>query len=118
LLAALLFFEALVSVVYLSQSISTLPGHDATVVALTILRGVVGALQFIAAWMLAARRPPGRALAQWALVSSAIWTLLGVGFNLAPTSIYPWWRWQFTIGYGLYVLAMLAALRRVSRAAT
>ncbi len=110
MLAALLFLESLAGVFYLSGLISALPGHDASVIGLVILRGVVGALQFAGAWMLFARRPPGVPIARAALVGSMVWTLLAVGFNLAPTGVYPWWRWQFTAAYGFYVLAALGAL--------
>ena len=114
-LATLFFLESLGAVLYLSRLISALPGHDALVVVLILLRGVIGALQFMAGWMLAARRPPGVVLAQWAVVGSAVWVLLAVGFNLAPTDIYPWWRWQAASAYGLYAVVMLVILDRRSK---
>jgi len=114
-LAALLLFESLGAALYLSRLISALPGHDALVVVLILLRGVIGALQFTAGWMLAARRPPGVVLAQWAVVSSAVWVLLAVGFNLAPTAIYPWWRSQAASAYGLYAVVMLVILDRLAK---
>jgi hypothetical protein len=65
--------------------------------------------------MLFVRRPAAVVFARWAFVASALWTLLAVGFNLAPTDVYPWWRWRWTIGYGAYALAALLALSRVSK---
>ena len=115
LLPALFALESFLSAVYVAGLIAALPGHDAAAVSLVLLRGGVGAMQFVAAWMLGTKRPPGVALARWALMGSALWTLLGIGFNLAPTNVYPWWRWRVTGAYGLYALAMLGALRVLSR---
>jgi hypothetical protein len=114
IVAAFLFLESLAGVFYVSRLVSALPGHDAPVIGLIVLRGVVSALQFAGAWMLFARRPPGVPIARAALLGSLVWTLLAVGFNLAPTGVYPWWRWQFSAVYVLYVAAALGALRRVS----
>jgi hypothetical protein len=107
-----LIFESFLAVAYLSQLISALPGHDAPVVVLVVIRGLVGALQFAAGWMLLSGRPPGVPLARMAFVTSAVLTTLEVGFNLAPTRVYPWWRWQFTAAYWVYALLALLVLRR------
>jgi hypothetical protein len=50
-------------------------------------------------------------VARWAIVCATVWVLLAVGFNLAPTSVYPWWRWQVTAAYGLYAGVVLLMLR-------
>ena len=113
-LSALLLFESIVAGVYVARLVPALPGHDFSVIVVILARGVVGALQFAAGWMLAARRLPGVPLARLAFVGSAVLTTMAVGFNLAPTGVYPWWRWQFTGGYWVYALAALLALRRVS----
>ena len=111
----LLVAEAAFAAFYVAQLLSALPGHDASVTALISLRGLVGALQFVAGWMLMTRRAPAVTVARWAVVAAAAWVLLGVGFNLAPTSIYPWWRWQATAAYFLYALALLTVLARQSK---
>ena len=105
-------FESFLAVVYLSQLISALPGHDASVIVLVVFRGFVGALQFAAGWMLLGGRLPGVPLARLAFVTSAVLTTLEVGFNLAPTRVYPWWRWQVTAAYWVYALVALLLLRR------
>jgi hypothetical protein len=107
-----LIIEAFLAGLYVAGLISALPGHDALVVAVILARGVVGALQFTAGWVLVNRRPPGVALARWAFLSSAVLTTLAVGFNLAPTSVYPWWRWQVTAIYWGYAMGALWILSR------
>ena len=111
-LSFLFVAESVLAAFYLSQLISALPGHDTSVIAVILARGVVGALQFMAGWLLGARRPVGVVVARWAIVGAMTWELLAVGFNLAPTGIYPWWRWQATGIYFIYGTAMLAALHK------
>ena len=114
LLSVLLLLESLAAGVYVARLVPALPGHDFSVIVVILARGVVGTLQFAAGWMLATRRLPGVPLARLAFASSAVVTTLAVGLNLAPTGVYPWWRWQFTGGYWVYALAALVVLRRVS----
>ena len=111
-LSALLIIEAFFAGLYVAGLVSALPGHDALVVVVILARGVVGALQFTAGWVLINRRPTGVALARYAFLSSAILTTLAVGFNLAPTSVYPWFRWQVTGAYWVYVLGALWILSK------
>jgi hypothetical protein len=110
-LSLLFLLESLLAALYLSQLLSALPAYDAPVVAVILARGVVGALQFTAGWLLRTRRPTGVVVARWAIVCATVWVLLAVGFNLAPTSVYPWWRWQVTAAYGLYAGVVLLMLR-------
>jgi hypothetical protein len=112
-LSGLLLFESLLAAFYLSQLISALPGHDASVIAVILARGLVGALQFTAGWLLGAQRQTGFVVARWAIVCGAAWELLAVGFNLAPTGIYPWWRWQATGAYALYAGVMWLLIQRL-----
>ncbi len=112
LLSFLFLIESLFAALYLSQLISAIPGHDALVIAVILARGVVGALQFTAGWLLGARRPVGFVVAQWAIVAAMAWELLAVGFNFAPTGIYPWWRWQATGAYFIYGTAILGAIHK------
>jgi hypothetical protein len=87
--------------------------YTAPTIALILLRGVVNAFLFAGGWTLANRRPQGPALARYALAASAVLTLFDVGLNLAPTSVYPWWRWQVTGGYGIYVTICIWALKSI-----
>ena len=114
-LSFLFLLESFLAAFYLTQLISALPGHDASVIAVILARGLVGALQFTAGWLLSQRRPTGIVVARWAIVGASVWVLLAVGFNLAPTGVYPWWRSQATAAYGLYAGALLLALNRLSK---
>jgi hypothetical protein len=114
-LSFLFLIESFLAALYLSQLISALPGHDASVIAVILARGGVGALQFTAGWLLSQRRPTGIVLARWAIVCAAFWVLLAVGFNLAPTDVYPWWRSQATAAYGLYAAVIWLLIQRLEK---
>jgi len=114
-LASALIAEAMFGGLRTAELISRLGGYDAVAVALIVARGLLGALQFIGGWLLATRRPQGFGLSQWAFAGAALITPFDVGLGLAPTSIYPWLRWQFTIAYDVYAIAALLYLRRQER---
>ena len=112
LIAALLLAESLARAFRLAQLLPALPGHDFVAAALIVAGCPVAALLFTSGWMLIARRPPAALIARIALLSSAVLVTLTVGFWLAPTMSYPWWRWQITIGYWLYATAASSVLGR------
>ena len=112
LLASFLLAESLFGAVRVAGLLSTLGGHDVIAVVLILLRGLLGALQFIAGWLLATHRPQGYALAQGAFLAGAILTPFDVGLGLAPTSVYPWYRWHVTAAYCVFALAAARFLRR------
>jgi len=111
LLAFALIAEAMFGALRTAGLISQLGVYDPVAVALIILRGLLGALQFVGGWLLASRRPQGFGLSRWAFAAAAIVTLFDVGMGLAPTSIYPWLRRQVTIGYAVYAIAAIVFLR-------
>ena len=111
LIAFALIFEAMFAGLYVANTIDQLGIYDAVAITLIVARGVLGALQFAGGWLLANRRPQGFVLAQWGLVGGAIVTILGVGFDLAPTSIYHWLRWQATGAYVIYACLSITVLR-------
>ena len=113
LLAALLVAESLARAVRLAALLPALAGYDATAVLLILAGGLVAALQFSSGWMLAARRPPAAVLARWAFLGAAIVITLTVGFGLAPTAVYPWWRWQVTGGYWAYAIVAVICTRHI-----
>ena len=78
-LSFLFLAESFLAALYLSQLISALPGHDVSVVVVILARGLVGALQFTAGWLIGARRQTGFVVARWAIVCAALWELLAVG---------------------------------------
>ena len=112
LLATLLIAESMFGGLRVAGLVSRLSGYDEVAVALIVARGFLGTLQFVGGWLLANRRPQAFVLAPWALVGGAILTPLDVGLGLAPTDVYPWLRWQVTLGYDIYALAGAAFLWR------
>jgi hypothetical protein len=111
LIAFLLLAESLFGALNFTQLISQISIYSPLTIALILLRAVVNAFLFVGGWTLANRRPQGPALARYALVASGVLTVFDVGFNLAPTMIYPWWRWQVTGGYAIYVVICIWALK-------
>jgi len=111
IVAFLLIAESLFGALYVSSVLSSLAAYDAVAVALIVARGLLGALQFAAGWTLANRRPVASVLAPASLLAGAILTMLIVGFNLAPTDFYYWYRWQITAAYWSYAAAAIAVIR-------
>jgi len=89
-----------------------LSAYDFVAITLIVLRGLVGAWQFVSGWLLANRRPQGLVMAPWVLLASAALMVFEVGLNLAPTDIYYWLRWQVTGGYALYAIGAAVYLWR------
>lgn len=110
-LAFLLIAEALFAGARVTQFVPRLGGYDPIAAVLILSRGLLGALQFTAGWLLATRRPPGLALGQAAYVAAAILTAIDVGMGLAPTEVYAWIRWQVTLVYAMYAIAAAMFLR-------
>jgi hypothetical protein len=112
LLGLILVGEAALAGLSVAQSLPALPGYDAISIALILAGGAVGALQAASGLLLLERKPQGAALGQASLVSSAILTVLVVGFRLAPSDVYYWLRWRFVAGYSAYALVGMWILRR------
>jgi hypothetical protein len=109
-IAFLLIAEAMFGALRLSVLLSQLGIYDALAIALILARGALGVLQFTGGWLLANHRPAGTLFARWALLAGAVLTIFDVGFQLAPTSIYHWYRWHVTVAYGLYAVAAIWCL--------
>jgi hypothetical protein len=111
LIAFLLIFEAMFAALYISNEIGQLGTNGPIAMVLVLARGLAGAVQFAGGWQIATRRPPGPVIAQWGLGLGAVITVLGVGFALAPTSIYHWLRWQVTVVYVVYAVGAILFLQ-------
>ena len=111
LLAFLLIAEALSTAFWIAGIVPKLASHDALVVSVVVLRGLVGALQLGSGAFLLAGRPAATVLAQFALISSAVLNMLEIGFGFAPTSLEPMYRWPIVALYWVYALGWTAALR-------
>ena len=111
ILALALIVESIFNALYVAGLLRALSIYDAVAIALIFARGMTGALLCAGGWTLMTRRPAGAAIARLALIVAAVLTTLDVGFNLAPTSVYPWWRWQVTAGYWVYAMVGIWILR-------
>jgi len=111
LIAFLLIAEALFGALNFSQLVSQIGIYTPFTIALILLRAVVNAFLFVGGWTLANRQPQGPALARYALSASAALTIFDLGLNLAPTMVYPWWRWQVTVAYGIYAAVCVWVLQ-------
>lgn len=113
IIAFLLIAESLFGALNFTQVVSQIGIYAPLTIALILLRALVNAFLFVGGWTLANQRPQGPALSRYALLASAVLTLFDVGLNLAPTMIYPWWRWQVAAGYGIYAAICIGALKGV-----
>ena len=110
-IALLLIAESLVGALNFTQLVSQIGIYTPLTIALILVRALVNAFLFVGGWTLANRRPQGPALARYALIASAVLTIFDLGFNLAPTMVYPWWRWQMTIAYAVYAAVCVWVLQ-------
>lgn len=110
-LAALLVIEALWTVTRLASLVSTIEAYDWTAILLIAARGLTGAMLMSGGWLLFERRQSAAPIAGAALLLSAVLFILDAGLGLAPSGIYPFWRWQFVGAYWLYAIAANVYLR-------
>lgn len=110
--AFLLIAESLLTAARMASMLSVLAVYDGVALLLIVLRALLTPLQFAGGWFAASRRPQGPPLARAALGLGAVLTLFDVGLGLAPSPIYPWWRWQATLAYAIYALIGVLVMRR------
>lgn len=110
-----LIAESLLTAARLTSLLPTLAAYDGAALVLILLRAVLVPLQFAGGWFLAKRQPQGAPLAKAALATGAVLTIFDIGLGLAPSPVYPWWRWQATVLYAIYAGVALLRLRRVTR---
>jgi hypothetical protein len=104
LLPFLMMLEGISTAFRFARFVDILVIYPPLVVALLIARAGVGALLFASGWMLRQRRLAAPSLGQWSLIVSAALATLEVGFSLAPTSIFPSYRWPAVALYWAYAL--------------
>jgi hypothetical protein len=112
LFAVLLLFEGLGSGLRAVTRLPVLFIYPWDTVLFMVLRLVIALQQFAAGWLVRTRRPLGPALARWAYPQSAVLVTLELGFGLAPTNIFPAYRWWVVGLYWLYAAAGMAVFRR------
>jgi hypothetical protein len=84
-------------------------------VTLMALRFLVALLQFTAAWGLFNRHPLGGVLGLWSFLASAGLLTLELGLRLAPTSLFPTYRWPAVLLYWIYAVSGAYACAIVKR---
>ena len=116
LIACLLIAEALWTLPSLAALIYTIAAYDPVAITLIAGRVLVTAAQIAAGTLLLQRRPPGAPIARAAILGAAVLLTLEAGFNLAPSTVYVFWRWQVVAVYWAYALAAVWWLTRHLRA--
>lgn len=114
-IAFLLIAESLITASRLTSFLSTLAAYEGTALVLIVLRAALVPLQFAGGWFLAKRQPQGVPLAKAALAGGAALTVFDVGLGLAPSPVYPWWRWEATVLYAAYAAVGVLILGRRPR---
>jgi hypothetical protein len=109
--AFLLIAESLLTAARMTSMLSIISVYDGVALLLIVLRALLVPLQFAGGWFVASRRPQGPPLARAALVLGAVLTVFDVGLGLAPSPIYPWWRWQATLAYAIYAVLGVLVMR-------
>lgn len=110
--AFLLIAESLLTAARMTSMLSIISVYDGVALLLIVLRALLVPLQFAGGWFVASRRPQGPPLARAALVLGAVLTVFDVGLGLAPSPVYPWWRWQAALAYAIYALIGVFVMRR------
>ena len=107
-----LIAESMLTASRLAGLLPSIAVYDGVALLLIVLRGLLAPLQFAGGWFVASHRPQGRPLAVAALTLGAVLTVFDVGLGLAPSPVYPWWRWQATMIYSVYVIIGIVVMRR------
>ena len=112
LFGILLCAEALLTGTWVASHLTTAAVYPWATVAIILVRGLVGAVQFAAGWMLMGRHSAGVLFGQWAFGTSAVLLVLELGAGLSPSSLFPTFRVPVIVGYAAYALVAIAVLRR------
>ena len=109
--ALLLLLEGLSSALRFATRFSYVMIYPALTVSLIAMRLVVAVQQFGAGWMVIGGRPPGPPFARVALAQSAVLVTFELGFGLAPTNLFPAYRWWAVGVYWIYALIGILVFR-------
>jgi hypothetical protein len=115
LISGLMILEAVQSALWIQHLLPSLAVRDRTTIALVCLRAVVSSLQIAGGVFLRTRRMTGPAIAQAALIGSALLIVLEVGLRLTPTDRDPTYRWWMVAAYWIYAVAALGWIRTRAR---
>lgn len=113
--AGLLLAEAVMNGMWVARLIPRLHLYGLLVGAFVVLRAAVAALQGTAGMMIVAGRPAAILFGQRALLLSAGLLTFELGARIAPTNLFPSWRWPAVGLYWTYALAAIWVLERAAR---
>jgi hypothetical protein len=99
--------DAADTVVWLAGVIPGAAAIGATALGLVALRGLVGSVEAISAWLLVRNEPAARPLSIGALIGAASVTTLIVGLGLAPSDVPPGARGYVVAAYWLIAAAAI-----------
>ena len=111
ILAILLMLEATQTGLWVAGLLPTFTVYDWIAIAVIVLRAMVGAFQFASGWLLIRRLPPADRFAESAFLASAALMTVEIGFGVAPSSLFPEFRWPVVGAYWLYALLAASYLR-------
>ena len=109
--ALLLMLEGLSSALRFASRLSVLMVYPPLTIAFIAARFLVAVQQFSAGWMVMGGRPPGPLVARWALAESAVLVTFELGLGLAPTNLFPLYRWWAVGLYWAYALTGILVFR-------
>jgi hypothetical protein len=115
--ALLLVVEGLASALRATTRLSAFMVYPGAAVFFMALRLVVAVEQFTAGWMAMDGRPFARTFAPWVYLQSAVLVTFELGFRMAPTNLFPAYRWWAVALYWIYAVAGMYSFRRCDRAA-
>jgi hypothetical protein len=111
LIAVLLTLEGLSSALRAVIRLPALMVYPPLTISFLAARFIVAVQQFGAGWMVIGGRPPGPSFARVALAQSAVLVTFELGFGLAPTSLFPAYRWWAVGVYWIYALIGILVFR-------
>jgi hypothetical protein len=107
LVATFFILDAGDTVAWLAGVIPGVAAIGVTAFGLVAIRGLVGSIEAISAWLLIRNEPAARPLSIVALVGAAIVTTLIVGLGLAPSDVPPGVRGYVVAAYWLVAAAAI-----------
>ncbi|MCC7010682.1 MAG: hypothetical protein IT184_17865 [Acidobacteria bacterium] len=114
LAGVLLVVEGLSSAFRFARFVSIAAIYPPVAIALLVGRALVGAALLTSGVWLVQGRPAATVLARAALLASASLAVAEIGWALAPTSIFPAYRWPVVALYWLYAVSMAVWIGRAA----
>lgn len=111
ILGAVLVGESLLTALWIAGHLTTLVVYDWIALVFIAARAIVAVFQFTAGAMLFRRRAMGPDFARGALAASAVLLIPELGFGLAPSSVFPDFRWPLVGAYWAYAAAAWSYLK-------